>query len=120
MAKGIVQDWSPLFMGHPGEWLENTYEHPLGPILDVASFVTLGAGAAARGAAVVSKAAEAGRVARATEGLVAAVRSELARSAPVLRPRTPPLLAVPWTAGGEALTAAAKAEAARTPQCLIG
>jgi hypothetical protein len=42
----------------------NVYDHPLGPILDAATVVTLGAGATARGASLLGRAGAAGRVAR--------------------------------------------------------
>lgn len=48
MAKGIWQDWSPLFEGHVGEWAHNVYDHPLAPLLDVATVFTGGAALGAR------------------------------------------------------------------------
>jgi hypothetical protein len=64
IAKGIAADWAPLFTGHPGEWAKNFYEHPLGPILDVAALFTGGATAAGKGASILSKAEYAGVTAR--------------------------------------------------------
>ena len=64
IGKGIAHDWAPLFTGHPGEWAKNFYEHPLGPILDVAALFTGGATAAGKGASLLSKAEYAGVTAR--------------------------------------------------------
>jgi hypothetical protein len=50
------QQWSPLFTGHPIEFAKQTFEHPLGPILDVAAIFTGGASLAGKGARLVSKA----------------------------------------------------------------
>lgn len=48
--------YSPLFSGDFKKFGQNLYDHPLGPILDVATIFTLGAGSAARGAGALSKA----------------------------------------------------------------
>lgn len=48
MAKGTWQTWSPLFEGHVGQFAHNFYDHPLAPILDVASLFSLGVGGAAK------------------------------------------------------------------------
>lgn len=64
IAKGIAADWAPLFTGHPKEFAKNFYEHPLGPILDVAALFTGGATAAGKTAEVLSKAEYAGITAR--------------------------------------------------------
>jgi len=65
VGQQMWQTWSPLFKGHPGEFAANFYDHPLAPILDVASVFTLGAGGAARGAGALSKAGVGGeRVAK--------------------------------------------------------
>lgn len=56
IAKGIAHDWAPLVTGHPGEFAKNFYEHPLGPLLDVAALFTGGATAVGKGAEVLSKA----------------------------------------------------------------
>jgi hypothetical protein len=55
MGKTTWHDWSPLFHGHVGEFAHNLYDHPLAPILDVAGFVTAGAGFAARGGKVLGE-----------------------------------------------------------------
>jgi hypothetical protein len=47
MGKSTYHDWSPLFHGHFGEFARQTFAHPLAPILDVATVLSLGAGAAA-------------------------------------------------------------------------
>jgi hypothetical protein len=49
IGKTTWKDWSPLFHGHPGEWAQNFYDHPLAPILDVVGVVSGGAALAARG-----------------------------------------------------------------------
>jgi hypothetical protein len=59
MGKATWHDWSPLFHGHFGQFGHQFYAHPLAPILDVASVLTLGAGSGARAAKALS---EAGRV----------------------------------------------------------
>jgi hypothetical protein len=55
IGKTTWQDWSPLFHGHFKQFGHNFFEHPLAPLLDVASVVTLGAGSAARGGAALSR-----------------------------------------------------------------
>src|SRR5439155_13804510 len=57
----------PLTHGDVSHFLHNLYEHPLGPILDVATVLTAGAGAAAKAGATLAKAgvvSKAGRVAK--------------------------------------------------------
>lgn len=44
----IWHTWSPLFRGHAGEFGHRFVEHPLAPILDVATVFTAGAGSVAR------------------------------------------------------------------------
>ena len=44
------QTWSPLFHGNLGKFGQQLYDHPLAPLLDVATVFTLGAAGAARGA----------------------------------------------------------------------
>lgn len=69
-AKQTWHDWSPLFHGHVGEWGHNFYSHPLGPILDVATILTAGAGAAgvaAKGLDAAGLAAEGSRAAKLAE-----------------------------------------------------
>lgn len=56
IAQGIVNDWKPLFTGNPGEFAKNFYEHPLGPILDMAALFTGGAAGAGRAARGISAA----------------------------------------------------------------
>lgn len=50
------QTWSPLFKGDVGKFAQQVYDHPLAPLLDVATVFTLGASGAARGAGALSKA----------------------------------------------------------------
>lgn len=63
MAKGTWQTWSPLFHGQFGKFGHNLYDHPLAPILDVASLLSLGVGSAARAGELLSGAGAAGRAA---------------------------------------------------------
>lgn len=63
------QTWSPLFSGDLGKFGRQLYDHPLAPILDVASVFTLGAGTAARGASALSKAGAAGSKVEKVAGL---------------------------------------------------
>jgi hypothetical protein len=64
VGKATWHDWSPLFKGHVGQFGHQFYDHPLAPLLDVASVLTLGTGSAAR----VSKAlADAGMVGEASK-----------------------------------------------------
>lgn len=48
MVRATWHDWAPLIEGHPGKFLKQTYEHPLAPLLDVATVFSAGAGAAAK------------------------------------------------------------------------
>lgn len=63
------QTWSPLFTGHPGQFAENFYNHPLAPLLDIATVFTLGTGSVARGAGALSKAGVGGRAVERVAGL---------------------------------------------------
>lgn len=67
-AKATWNDWSPLFHGDVRLWLHNTYEHPLAPILDVASVMTGGAAIAARVTDTVAAVGIAGEAAAAGAG----------------------------------------------------
>lgn len=87
-------DWSPLFHAaaalESGDfsgayadtslWAHNFYEHPLAPILDVAGFLTFGAGTAARGAAVAGKLGEAAAGADAAGVAAAAAKDVVVQS----------------------------------------
>ncbi len=53
--------WSPLFKGDFEKFGKGLYDHPLAPILDVLSVLTLGAGLAAKGAKGLSAAGMEGR-----------------------------------------------------------
>lgn len=44
--------WSPLFHGDFQKFAKQTYDHPLAPLLDVASVLSLGLGTAAKGASL--------------------------------------------------------------------
>lgn len=68
MGATTWHDWSPLFEGDVQEFGRRFYDHPLGPILDVASFATLGAGSVAKGASLAGKAGvKSARVAKVAE-----------------------------------------------------
>lgn len=56
IGKSYWHTYSPFFTGNPIKGLQNLYDHPLAPILDVATVFTLGAAGAARGAGALSKA----------------------------------------------------------------
>lgn len=56
IGKQTWHDWSPLIHGHAKEWAHNFVEHPLNPILDVATIATLGLGGGARAAAALEEA----------------------------------------------------------------
>jgi hypothetical protein len=67
IGESYAQTYGPLWRNHPGAFLQQLYKHPLGPILDVASLVTLGAGSAVKAGSVLSKAgliSETSRLAR--------------------------------------------------------
>ena len=48
MAKMTWQEWSPLFHGHVGQFGHEFYQHPLAPMLDIATVFTGGASLAAK------------------------------------------------------------------------
>src|SRR5690242_21165853 len=48
MGKATWSTWSPLFHGEFTKFGQGVYQHPLAPILDVASIFSLGVGTAAR------------------------------------------------------------------------
>lgn len=48
MGRATWSTWSPLFHGQFTKFGQGVYEHPLAPILDIASVLSLGVGAAAR------------------------------------------------------------------------
>lgn len=48
IGRSTWHDWAPLIEGHPGEWAKQTYDHPLAPLLDVATVFSAGAAGAAR------------------------------------------------------------------------
>lgn len=49
IGKTTWKDWSPLFRGDVDEWWDHFTDHPLAPMLDILSVVTLGAGTVAKG-----------------------------------------------------------------------
>src|SRR5512146_3549770 len=56
IGKSYAQTYGPLTHGDLGEFLHNLCEHPLGPILDVATVVTLGGAGAAKAGGALAKA----------------------------------------------------------------
>jgi hypothetical protein len=54
MAKATWHDWSPLFHGNVHQFAHQTFEHPLAPLLDLATVFSAGAG----GASLAGKLAE--------------------------------------------------------------
>lgn len=87
MAKATWHDWSPLFHGDVRAWWHQTSEHPLAPLLDVASVLTLGAAGAARAASLTAKLADsADATAKVADATAAAARdSGAAIRAPVFK-----------------------------------
>lgn len=55
MGGAAWQTWSPLFQGDFAKFGKQVYDHPLAPLLDVATVFTLGTSGAARGASALSK-----------------------------------------------------------------
>lgn len=53
IGKQYADTYGPLVRGDVGEFAHRVGQHPLGPILDAASVVSLGAGAGARGASAL-------------------------------------------------------------------
>jgi len=51
-ANSTWHTWSPLFEGDVGKFAHQFYDHPLAPILDIASVLTGGAAAVGKGASV--------------------------------------------------------------------
>ena len=55
IVESYAETYGPLAHGDVGEFAHRFYEHPLGPILDVLTVATLGAGAAAKTGKILSK-----------------------------------------------------------------
>ena len=85
-VKATWQDWSPLFEGHPDEFLHNFYMHPLAPLLDIAGAVTGGAAIAARTAGAVG---EVGAAADAADAAAVAARGTTSSAARLLNSADP-------------------------------
>jgi hypothetical protein len=71
VGKSYAYQYGPLFEGKPGLALHRAGQHPLGPILDALTLLTLGGGAALKGTQLLDKAgmlAEEGRLAQAARG----------------------------------------------------
>ena len=86
IAKATWHDWSPLFSGDFDKWKHQTFEHPLAPILDIASIVSGGAALSAKGAGLAARAAELS--AATPEAKLAAQTGRLAHYANPSRART--------------------------------
>ena len=56
IGKSYKQTYGPLFSGHFGKFFHGIEAHPLGPILDVATLLTAGAGGVARIGSILGKA----------------------------------------------------------------
>lgn len=56
VGASYAQTYGPLAHGDVSKFLHELYEHPLGPILDVATILTGGAGAAAKGGQIAARA----------------------------------------------------------------
>jgi hypothetical protein len=69
IAGATWHTWSPLFAGDFEKFGKQLYDHPLAPILDVASVFTLGAGSVARGAGGLSKLGVGGSKMKSVAGL---------------------------------------------------
>lgn len=69
MAAATWHDWSPLFHGDVKKFAHQTYEHPLAPLLDIATVFSAGVGGAARGAAALDEAGMAGKSLKAVADL---------------------------------------------------
>lgn len=61
--------YSPLVHGDPGEFLKRWHEHPLGPVLDVATLLSLGGGGALRAARLGALGEDAATLARSSRVL---------------------------------------------------
>ena len=55
IARQTWHTWSPLFEGDFKQFGQQVYDHPLGPLLDVLSIATLGAGGVARAGSALGK-----------------------------------------------------------------
>lgn len=78
MGKATWSTWSPLFHGQLTKFGQGIYQHPLAPILDVASVLSLGVGTAARIGAGMDALGAAS--AEADAGLMAGKGVQVARS----------------------------------------
>lgn len=65
IARTTWQDWKPLIEGHPVQFAKQTYDHPLAPLLDVATVFSAGAGISAK---LGEAAVEAGSTSRLAKG----------------------------------------------------
>lgn len=96
IAHSYAQTYGPLFRGDIKSFLQNVEQHPLGPLLDALTIVTLGGGGITAGAKAADALAEAGIVAR--EGALASKLSKLAEPA-TLELRSPAAIAGETGAG---------------------
>lgn len=63
MVRQTWHTWSPLFEGDFKKFGKQVYDHPLAPILDVVSVLSLGVGSAAKGASMLQGASGTARIA---------------------------------------------------------
>jgi hypothetical protein len=72
-GKAIVRatwhDWKPLVEGHPIAFAKQTYDHPLAPLLDVATVFSAGAGAGAKIGDALVEAGSTSKLAKAASDL---------------------------------------------------
>ena len=78
MGKATWSTWSPLFHGQFTKFGQGIYQHPLAPILDIASIFSLGVGTAARVGAGMDALGAAS--AEADAGLMAGTGAQVARA----------------------------------------
>lgn len=69
IGRATWHDWAPLAEGHPGKFLSQTYDHPLAPLLDVATVFSAGAGIGAKLGDAAVEAGSASKLAKAASDL---------------------------------------------------
>lgn len=72
IGKATWHDWSPLFHGNIHQFAHQTYEHPLAPLLDLATVFSAGAGAAGLAGRAAEAAGAEGSLAKAAASLTKA------------------------------------------------
>lgn len=69
IARASWHDWKPLVEGHPIAFAKQTYDHPLAPLLDVATVFSAGAGAGAKIGDALVEAGSTSKLAKAASDL---------------------------------------------------